>query len=92
MHALWAKTSFGCNVQYDQYNNTKQVHTAIQKDNERHNTHELKSQGFIISSILTHASSRTRSLWSSVQQSMPKKIFNFLIKYLNNTCHKEESL
>ena len=30
-------------------------------------------------------SSKTRSLWLIVQQSMPKNIFNFSIKYLNNT-------
>ena len=47
--------------------------------------HELKSQGFIITSILTYASSNARSLWSTIQQNMPKNIFNFSIKYLNNT-------
>ena len=55
-------------------------------------THELKSQGFIISSILTHASSRTRSLWSSVQHNMPKNIFNFSIKYLKNTLATRKNL
>ena len=39
----------------------------------------------LLLSILTPASSKTRSLWSSAQQSMPKNIFNFSIKYLNNT-------
>ena len=55
-------------------------------------THKLKSHGFIISSILTHASSRTRSLWSSVQQNMPKNIFNFSVKYLNNTLATRKNL
>ena len=55
------------------------------KDNEMRITHELKSQRFVITCILTHASSKTRSLWSTVQQSMPKNIFNYSIKYLNNT-------
>ena len=69
IYSLW--TSFGCNIQYDQFQNTKQVLNAIQKDNTAHISHELKSQGFIISSILTHASQKTHSLWSSVQQNMP---------------------
>ena len=60
--------------------------------NESRITHELKSQGFIISCILTHASSKTRSLWSIVQQSMPKNIFNFSIKYLNNTLATRKNL
>ena len=92
INSLWAKTSYGCNIQYDQYKNAKQVLTAIQKDNESRITHELKSQGFIISCILSHASSKTRSLWSIVQQSMPKNIFNFSIKYLNNTLATRKNL
>ena len=92
INSLWAQTSFGCNIQYDQFQNTKQVLNAIQKDNEARISHELKSQGFIISSILSHASQKTRSLWSTVQQHMPKNIFNFTIKYLNNTLATRKNL
>ena len=77
INSLWAQTSIGCYIQYDLYKNTKQVLTAIQTDNENRITYELKSQGFIISCILTHASSKTHSLWSTVQQSMLKSIFSF---------------
>ena len=77
---------------YHQYKNTKQVLTAIQKGKECRITHELKLQGFVISCILNHASSKTRSLWSIVQQSMPKNIFNFLIKCLNNTLATRKNL
>ena len=78
INILWSQTSLGCNVQYDQYQNTKQVLNAVQKDNEMRITHELKSQGFIISSILTHAGSKTRSLWSTVQQGMQKIFLTIL--------------
>ena len=77
INSLWTQTSIGYNIQYDQYKNTKQVLTAIQKDNE---AHERKSKGFVISCILTRASSKTRSLWSTVKQSMPKNIFNLSIR------------
>ena len=92
INLLWTQTSFGCNIQYDQYKNTKQVLAAIQKDNESRITHELKSEGFVISCILTHASSKLRSLWSMTQQGMPKNIFNFSIKYLNNTLATRNNL
>jgi len=49
---MWAATSNGSNIQYDQYKNTKQVLTAIQKDREDRMNHELTSQGFTMSSIL----------------------------------------
>ena len=64
----------------------------MQKDNETHISHELKSQGYIISSILTHASQKTRGLWSNVQQHMPKNISNFTIKYPNNTLATRRNL
>ena len=73
---LWARASTSCNIQYDQYCNTKQVLNAVQTDNENRLHHELKSQGVIISSILLHASSKTRHLWSKVQKNMPRNIFN----------------
>ena len=92
INSLWAQTSFGCNIQYDQFQNTEKVLNAIQKDNEARISHELKSQGFIISSILSYASQKTRSLWSTVQQHMPKNIFNFTIKYLNNTLATRKNL
>ena len=89
---LLSSSSVGCNIQYDQFHNTKQVLNAIQNDNEDLIRHELKSQGFILSSVLLHASSRTLSLWSKVQKNMPKNIFNFTIKYLNNTLATKKNL
>ena len=74
---LWSSSSVSCNIQYDQFRNTKQVLNAIQNDNKDRIRHELKSKGFILSSIFLHASSNTRSLWSKVQKNMPKNIFNF---------------
>ena len=65
---------------------------AVQNDNEDRIHHELKSQGFILSSIFLHASSRTRSLWPKVQKNMPKNIFNFTIKYFNNTLATKKNL
>ena len=58
---------------------------AIQSDTEDCILCDLTSQGFILSSIFLHASSNTHSLWSKVKKNMPKNIFNFTIKYINNT-------
>ena len=89
---LWAATSNGTNIQYDQYKNTKQVLTAIRKDHEDRINHELTSQGFIISSILKLSNLKVRYLWSTVQQNMPMNIFNFMTKYLNNTLPTKKNL
>ena len=89
---LWEDTSHHTNIQYDQYKNTKHALKAIQSQHEDRIHHELMSQGFIISSILKYSFSNTTPLWSKVQQSLPKNIFNFTIKYLNNTLATRKNL
>ena len=61
-------------------------------ENEDRIRHELKSQGFIISSILLYGSKQTRSLWTMVHCNMPKNIFNFIVKYMNNTLATKKNL
>ena len=92
INALWSLTSSGCNIQYDQYCNTKQVLNAVQTENEDRIRHDLKSQGFIISSILLYRSKQTRSLWTKAHCNMPKNIFNFIVKYMNNTLATKKNL
>ena len=46
---------------------------------------QLPSQGFIISFLLEHSLKQLNSLWSKTQSKLPAYIFNFCIKYLNNT-------
>ena len=65
---------------------------AVQTDSENRLHHERKSQGVIISSILLHARSKTRHLWSKVQKNIPRNIFTFTIKYLNNTLATKKNL
>ena len=92
INALWSRTSSGCNIQYDQYRNSKQILAAVQNDHEDRIRHELKSQGFIISSILLYGSKQTSKLWTKVHCNMPKNIFNFIVKYMNNTLAAKKHL
>ena len=92
INSLWAETNNGTNIQYDQYRNTKQVLTAIRNSQEDRINHELTSQGFIVSAILTLSDLKACSLWSIVQQNMPKNTFNFTIKYLNNSLPTRKNL
>ena len=89
---LWKESSQHTNAQYDQYQNTKQVLTAIRKHHEDRIIHDLKSQGFTISSILKYSFLKATSFWTIVQQNMPKNIFNFTIKCLNNTLATKKNL
>ena len=86
----WAETSYGTNVQCDQFENTKQVLNSIQHDHEERINNTLLSQGLATSSVIKNSCQNLKGLWSSVQQNLPRKIFSFSVKYLNDTlpCRK----
>ena len=83
--SLWKSTSCGTNIQYDAYQNTKQVLKAAQQEHTDRLTNQLISQGFIISFLLNHSLKTLNSSLSSTQSKLPKNIFKFTIRYLNNT-------
>ena len=90
--SLWAETSYGTNLQYDQFQSTKEVIKAIQHDHEERINNTLLSQGLVISSILKLTCQKARSFWSTVQQNLPRNIFNLSIKYQNNTLPTRKNL
>ena len=70
-------TSYGTNLQYDQFQNTKQVLKSIQRDHEERINNTLLSHGLVISSVIKNSCQNLKGLWSSVQQNLPRNIFNF---------------
>ncbi len=81
---LWAITSTNKNVQYDIYKDTKDVLKAVRNENEERLQKHLIAQGSFFTSVNNHSTSKFNSLWSSVQCNLPKNIFNFTIRYINN--------
>ena len=80
------------NIQYDTYRNTKQVLKAVRQNHTEKLSSNLTSQGFIITFILNHSLKAVNSLWSSAQSKLPKNIFNFTVRYLNNTLATRKNL
>ena len=78
-------TSFSMNIQYDTYRNTKQILKAVRQNHTDKLRSDLTSQGFIITFLLNHSLETVNSFWSSAQSKLPKNIFNFTVRYLNNT-------
>ena len=89
---LWKDTSNYKNVQYDTYKNTKDVLKNIRKQHEDKLQHHLISQGSFFSNIMKYWTSSFNKLWSSVQSKLPKNIFNFTIRYMNNTLPTRKNL
>ena len=84
INKLWSITSTNKNIQYDIYKNTKDVLKAFRNENEQRLQNHLISQGSFFSIIIKNFTSSFNSLWSSVQSRLPKNIFNFTVRYINN--------
>ena len=89
---LWKNTNCGTNIQYDIYKNTKYVLKNVRAEQAEKLQSKLPSQGFIISFLLEKSLKRLNSLWSKAQSSLPTNIFNFTIRYLNNTLANKRNL
>ena len=80
------------NVQYDSYKNTKHALKRVRHEHTEKLQSQLPSQGFIITFLLNHSLTQLNSLWSYVQSSLPKNIFNFTMRYLKNTLANRTNL
>ena len=73
------------NLQYDQFNSTRQALKQIRLSDKRYLINNLSTQSLIISSIWKYADSKFINTWSNVISHLPRNIYNFTIRYLNNT-------
>ena len=81
------------NIQYDTYQNTKQVLKAVRHNHTKKLKSNLTSQGFLIHYFPPESLCEIEnSLWSSGQSKLPKNIFNFTVRYLNNTLTTRKNL
>ena len=85
IRGLWKDTSNGPNLQYDAYRNTKDVLKSFRCKQEEKLNDYLVSQGSFFSAVKSQAHPKLNSMWSSAQGHLRKNIFNFTIKYMNNT-------
>ena len=81
---LFLITNVGSNIKYDSFQSTREVLTQTRQSKTEKIT-GLKSQSEIVTSVWQEALVSTRSKWFSVQKVLPKNIFNFTVRYFNNT-------
>ena len=92
MKELYKSTSNHTNSQYDMYRNTKEVLKAVQNEHEDRLKNHLVSQGSFFSNIVETSLSSVNSIWYLAQQNLPKNIFNFSIRYINNSLANRTNL
>ena len=79
------KTSSHTNIQYDQHQSTRDALKAIRDGTEERIVKSLTTQKLVITAIWNSILPRTRSCWFKVLEKLPKNIYNFCIRYLNNS-------
>ena len=72
------------NIQYDIYKSSKDAIKTLRSLNKDRIENKLTSQKLIISSVWQFSSPKLSKYWSKVVESMPRNIYNFCIRYLNN--------
>ena len=73
------------NVQYDQFNTTREALKQVRLNDESYLIEKLTTQSLVIKSIWSFVDSKSINCWTSVINHLPRNIFSFTIRYLNNT-------
>ena len=81
---IYRDTNCDTNLQYDQIKFTKEVITQYRKNKEDRITTVLTTQSLVIKSIWEHGMKSAAEIWSRSVSKLPKKIYNFSIRYINN--------
>ena len=81
---LFQITSVGSNIKYSSIQSTGEV-LAQTRQSKTEKITGLKSQSKVVTSVWQEALVSTRSKWFSVQKVLPENIFNFTVRYFNNT-------
>ena len=89
---LWNSTSHHTNIQYDRYNTTKDVLKEFHSEQENKLQSELINQGSFFSNVRKFSLSQLNAIWSVAQSKLPRNIFNFSFRYINNTLPTRKNL
>ncbi|CAB4014263.1 lisH domain and HEAT repeat-containing KIAA1468 homolog [Paramuricea clavata] len=89
---LWRATSNHTNIQYDAYNSTKEVLKDFRSGHENKLLNQLTSQGSFFCSVTKFALPQLSKVWSIAQSKLPKNIYNFTIRYINNSLPTRKNL
>ncbi len=92
INELWKSTNKHTNIQYDVYNSTKDVLKDFRSGHKDKLQNQLLSQGSFFSHVTKFSLSQFNTLWSVAQSKLPKNIFSFTIRYINNTLPTRKNL
>ena len=77
-------TSEKNNIQYDSFHTTKLALKKIRED-KKSKVESLQVQSTVITELWKTALPKAKDFWFKVQHRLPRNIFNFTIRYMNNS-------
>ena len=77
-------TNKGANIKIDTFTSTQAIIKELRNDNVEKIT-QLSSQSLVVKSIWNYTMKTTISIWQKVLQKLPRNIYSFTLRYLNNT-------
>ena len=79
------KSTRNINIQYDQFNSTLEALKHIHSSAVSCKMEKLTTQSLVVKSMCEFVDGRFINQWSNVIRHLPRNIFSFTIRYLNNT-------
>ena len=73
-----------CNIQYDEYKNSRDTVRAIKSKSKEHLSN-LTTQGLVINAIWNFSWKKVNKFWHKSLDRLPSNIYSFVLRYLNNT-------
>ncbi|XP_028419269.1 uncharacterized protein LOC114545096 [Dendronephthya gigantea] len=92
INELWKSTNTHTNIQYDAYNSSKEVIKDFRLGHEVKLRDQLHIQGSFFSSVTKLSLLQLNKVWSIAQSKLPKNIYNFTIRYINNSLPTRKNL
>ena len=84
IRSIHSETSSGANIRYDSYTSTREAIKALRDDTTVEIT-KLTTQKLVISAIWDFADPPLNKFWHKMLEKLPRGIYSFVIRYLNNT-------
>ena len=84
INELWKSANTHTDIQYDFYNSTNEVLKDFRSEHEDKLKNQLTCQGSFFSNVTKFSLSHLNKVWSTAQSKLPKNIYNFTIRYINN--------
>ena len=91
-HYYYHYTNCDTNLEWDQFTSTKEVINQYRKIKEERLTNVLTTESLVIKSIWKHGMKSAAVAWSKSSTKLPKNIYNFFIRYTNNTLAKATNM